>query len=177
MKTISKLTVIAILILLPVTTFSQTLKASLYSAFKLSSRGATVGVQLPGFIGDIEFGAFYDSYEGSYRTEQDFSDKTVTSTAGIYTTFSMVSVKNWDVSIGAKVGTTGDGIVINPGLGLDYYVNNYFGVGLETKLEVMKPVIQGKLVFNVFGGQNRIARQSKYARNKEYFKSLRKNRY
>lgn len=178
MKTLSKIIVISILILLPVIAFSQTLKMSVYSASKLSSKGASFGVQLPGFIGDIELGTFYETYTTRYGSiEQGNRSEIVTNTKGIYTSFSLVSVKKWDVNLGAKIGTAGAGVVINPSLGADYYVNQFVAIGLETKLEVMKPVLQAKLIFNVFGAQNRLARQSKYAKNKAYFKSLRRNRY
>lgn len=178
MKTLSKIISISIILMMPDTSFSQTVKASIYSALKSQSKGTSMGIQLPGFIGDIEIGAFYESYANTIgNAEQSGSASSLVSTKGIYCSFSMVSTKNWDVNLATKIGTAGEGVVINPSIGADYYINSFVGVGLETKLEVMKPVVQAKLIFNVFGAKNRLARQTKYARNKEYFRSLRRNRY
>lgn len=178
MKTISKIAMILLLTIWSIAAFSQTVKTSVYSPFKLSGKGVSTGVQLPGFIGDMEFGAFFETHTVQYgNVEQGTLVEKTTHIKGAYASFSVVSVRKWDINLGAKLGTAGSGLVVSPNIGVDYYVSNYFGIGTEAKVEVMKPVLQAKLFFNIFGAQNRIARQSKYKENKDYFRSLRRNRY
>lgn len=173
MKTISKITMIILLTIWSIAAFSQTVKTSIYSPFKLSGKGAEVGVQLPGYIGDMEFGIFYETFTMEYGTvEEGTLEEKKTQIKGVYATFSVLSVNKWDINLGAKLGTAGSGLVVSPNLGVDYYVSNRFGIGTEAKLEMMKPVLQAKLIFNVFGAQNRIARQTKYKENKEHFRNL-----
>ncbi|MEO9967827.1 MAG: hypothetical protein ABJF11_18690 [Reichenbachiella sp.] len=175
MKTLNKIIIISSILLMPKITFSQTIKASLYSAEPSSHGGASIGASLPGYIGDIGFGAFYEVTPAlSNNTESNSHSIQYSNKKGMYASFSFVSVEKWDLYVIARVAVVDGAFGVSNFLGAEHYINQFVSAGVEVKANIMKPMIQGKLSFCVFGAQNRVARQYKYSKRRAYYKNLRK---
>ncbi|SMD36007.1 hypothetical protein SAMN04488029_2655 [Reichenbachiella faecimaris] len=171
MKTLYKIFTITILIWLPRFVDAQTLKTSVYSGAKPRAiSGVSIGVQLPGFIGDIEVGGFYETHSKFTTDSNGEESREVIGAQGILASFSVASTRKLNVNFGTKIGLIRDGVFIHPSLTAEYYLSDIVSVGVESRLANMTPAFQAKLSFYMFGAQDRKFRQAKYKARKESYR-------
>ncbi|UXP33723.1 hypothetical protein N6H18_07125 [Reichenbachiella agarivorans] len=179
---------IAISILVSIThyTFGQDLKLSLYSmpSRGLGDIGTSMGFLLPGTIGDIEVGAYYErnrylgKNENSENSDTSNSFTTSANYTGIYTTLYLLGTKNLVAGINARAGMVDtDKVVITFAAIAEYYVKENLALGVSARFISQLPVVEMKASLNLAGVAGRIKRQEKYAETKVFYQNLRKDRH
>lgn len=178
MKHLNKVTSVLIALLaLATAVMAQELKMSTYTTVTSVNVGTSLGVVLPGYIGDIELGGFYEKYNQSFRSlEPGYTGANpISNFKGIYSSFSLTGSNNMDLSLNLRIGVTDQkNTAIIPSLGLERYINSYTGVGVAALLTGSSPSLQVKLTFNPSGSGGRMHRQAEYSARRSYYRALRK---
>lgn len=179
MKNLKQIILISVLCIMSASAWSQDIKLSMYSTPSSGRKeiGTAVGILLPGAIGDIEVGAFYE--RNGYLNGEDSDAKNVVSKdyTGLYTT--MYLVGNEKLSFGANIRGgyfDSEKFIITFAALAEYYVNPNVALGASVRFIDELPKIEGRMSFNLAGSRNRKSRHAKYAETWEIQRSYKQER-
>lgn len=166
MKNLKQIILVTVLSFVAASAFSQDLKLSIYSTPTMgrSEIGGAAGVLLPGSIGDIEVGGFYER-NGYLNNEATGDVKSVVEKdyAGVYTTLYLIG--NEKLSFGANMRGgffDADKFIITFAAVAEYYVNPNVALAASVRFIDELPKIEGRVSFNLAGNKNRLKRQDQY---------------
>ncbi|PIB34752.1 hypothetical protein BFP72_04690 [Reichenbachiella sp. 5M10] len=149
------------------TLWAQDLKLSVYSTPSMgrSDFGTAVGILLPGGIGDIEVGGFFEKngYLGE-GSDDDVSSMIAKDYTGIYTTIYLVGNEKIGFGVNMRGGAfDAEKFLITFAAVAEYYINPHLAVAASARFIDELPRIEGRLSINLSGKRNRTKRQEKYA--------------
>ncbi|PIB36468.1 hypothetical protein BFP72_14210 [Reichenbachiella sp. 5M10] len=185
MNKLKSFIIITILVSIVQFSFGQDLKLSIYNmpARGIKDTGTSVGFLLPGCIGDIEVGGYYERnsyFDKASSDSTDFiNDRTSTSSySGVYSTIYLLGSEKFVGGVNMRAGMVdAKKVVITFAAIAEYNVNENLSIGASARFISKLPVLEAKISTTIGTFGNRAKRQQKYKEAKEYYRSMRVKRF
>ncbi|MEQ9379212.1 MAG: hypothetical protein RIG68_28740 [Imperialibacter sp.] len=159
---IIKLLPVILIIAAAASSNAQGVKATSYiEKTKMSPKmGYSVGVVLPGYLGDMELGGFYqkamnEQGESTYRkiVEEKFY--------GMYLGVSFIQTERVNVSFKVRAGSVNDKfLLLTPSVFSDVMISRSLGFGFGLGMRNLQPTYTGRLVLKLSNSNQGLSRHS-----------------